>query len=200
MSEPTGREWPAPPPGPRAGWRRLGGEIVHDAGIFRLRRDAYEYDGSMTRPFYVLESNAWINVVPVTPTGEIVMVRQYRHGIQEPTLEVPGGLVDPADEDPAAAAARELKEETGYAGSTPELLAAVSSNPAILDNRTYCYVVRSATRVGPPRPDPYEDVEVETHPIERIPELLLTGTIHHSLSVCALSLFLIHRREHGWSA
>jgi 8-oxo-dGTP pyrophosphatase MutT (NUDIX family) len=177
------------------GWRRLGGEIVHDAGIFRLRRDAYEHDGSPTRPFYVLESNAWINVVPITPKGEVVMVRQYRHGIQEPTLEVPGGLVEPADEGLGAAAARELLEETGYAGLPPELLATVSSNPAIIDNRTYCFVVRNAVRVSAPRPDAFEDVEVELHPVASLPRLLLDGTIHHSLSVCALSLFLLRGRE-----
>jgi 8-oxo-dGTP pyrophosphatase MutT (NUDIX family) len=174
-------------------WRRLGSEVVHDAGIFRLRRDRYEHEGEPTRPFYVLESNAWINVVPVTDEGDVVMVRQYRHGTREVTLEVPGGLVDPGDADPAAAAVRELMEETGYAGSAPELLAAVSSNPAILDNRTYCFVVRNARPVRPASPDPHEDVTVELHPVAKVRELILQGAIHHALSVCALTLFLLRR-------
>lgn len=176
-------------------WRRLGGEIVYDAGIFRLRRDAYEHEGRPTRPFYVLESNAWINVVPLTAAGEIVLVRQYRHGIQEPTLEIPGGLVDPADRDPAAAAVRELLEETGHAGAPPELLGTVSSNPAILDNRTYCFLVRDARQVGAPDPDPHEDTTVEIHPAARVRDMVLKGTIHHSLSACALMLFFMKERD-----
>lgn len=172
-------------------WRRLKSEILHDAGIFRLRRDAYEHEGRPTRPFYVLESNAWINVVPLTPSGEIVLVRQYRHGIEEETLEVPGGLVDPMDKDPAAAAVRELLEETGHAGAPPELLGTVSSNPAILTNRTWCYLVRDAQPVAQPDPDPHEDVTVEIHPKERVREMVLKGEIHHSLSACALLLFFL---------
>lgn len=172
-------------------WRRLGGEIVFDAGIFRLRRDAYEHEGRPTRPFYVLESNAWINVVPVTPKGEIVLVRQYRHGIQQATLEIPGGLADAKDRDPAAAAVRELLEETGHAGAPPELLGRVSSNPAILDNWTYCYVVRDARPVRAPDPDPHEDVTVEILPAARVREMVLKGEIHHSLSACALMLFFM---------
>jgi ADP-ribose pyrophosphatase len=172
-----------------AGWRRLGGETVHDAGIFLLRRDTYEHLGRPTKPFYILESNSWINVVPVTPAGEIVLVRQFRHGIEEMTLEVPGGLVDARDKDPAAAAQRELAEETGHAGSPPELLGVVSSNPAILTNRTYCFLVRDARPVGAPHPDPHEDVTVEILPAERVRELVLNGGIHHSLSVCALLLY-----------
>jgi len=173
------------------GWRRLGGEIIHDAGIFRLRRDAYEHDGRPTRPFYVIESNPWINVVPVTPAGEIVLVRQFRHGIQDSTLEIPGGLVDATDRDPAAAAVRELLEETGHTGSPPELLGVVSSNPAIIDNWTHCFVVRDARPSAAPRPDPHEDVTVEVLPASRVRELVLSGEIHHSLSVCALSLFFL---------
>jgi 8-oxo-dGTP pyrophosphatase MutT (NUDIX family) len=141
----------------------------------------------------VLESNAWINVVPVTPKGEIVLVRQYRHGIQQPTLEIPGGLVDAADKDPAAAAARELREETGHAGGTPELLGKVSSNPAIIDNWTYCYLVRDAKPVGAPSPDPHEDTTVEIFPAARVREMVLEGEIHHSLSACALMLFFLKR-------
>jgi 8-oxo-dGTP pyrophosphatase MutT (NUDIX family) len=171
-------------------WRRLSGETVYDAGIFRVRRDHYELRGKPTRPFHVIECAPWINVVPLTASGEVVLVRQYRHGIQGMSLEVPGGVVDPADADPAAAAARELLEETGHAGAAMELLAAVSSNPAILENRTYCYLVRDVRRVADPCPDDDEDLEIEVAALDTIPARIAGGEIHHSLSVCALTLAL----------
>lgn len=175
-------------------WRRLSSRIVHDAGIFKLRRDEYEHQGRPTHPFYVLETRTWINVVPLTVEGEVVLVRQFRHGIGEVTLEVPGGVMDPSDADPAAAAARELLEETGYAGDPPVLLGDVTSNPAILTNRTHTYLAPNLRRVADPQPEEHEDLEVRLVPAGDIPRLLEEGTVHHSLSVVALSLYLL---KHG---
>ena len=170
-------------------WRRRGSELVHDAGIFRVRRDEYEYRGRPVHPFYVLEARPWTNVVAVTDEGGIVLVRQFRHGIEEVCLEVPGGVVDASDEDPAAAAARELREETGYEAAEFELLGAVSSNPAILNNRTYCFLATGARLVGEPTPDEHEDLAVLVEPLSRIPDLIKSGEVHHALSICALSLY-----------
>lgn len=169
-------------------WRRLGSETVYDAGIFRVRKDRYEFRGAPIHPFHVIECDPWIHVVPVTAGGEVVLVRQFRHGIREMSLEVPGGVVDAADADPQAAAARELLEETGHAGAAMELLAVVTNNPAILGNRTYCYLARNVRQVAEPRPEEDEDITVERVALEGIPQLIERGEIHHSLSVCALSL------------
>ena len=174
-------------------WRLLSSEIVHDAGIFQLRRDNYTHQGRPTHPFYVLETGTWINVVPITVEGEVVLVRQYRHGISEVTLEVPGGVVDRAEE-PAAAAARELLEETGYQGDPPVLIGNVSSNPAILTNRTHTYLMSNLRRVAEPSPDEHEDIAVELVQESEIPGLIESGEIHHSLSVLALSLYLLRHR------
>ena len=172
-------------------WKRLGGEVVYDAGIFRVRKDRYERRGRPTHPYHVLEAGAWVNVVPVTPDEEVVLVRMFRHGIQGESLEVPGGLMDPGDADPAAAAARELLEETGYAGGPLRLLGAVTSNPAILTNRTHCFVTRDARPVAGPDPEDDEELTVELRPVAEIRALLESGEVHHSLSVCALALFLL---------
>ena len=111
-------------------WKRLGGKIVYDAGIFRVRADRYEFRGQPAgHPFSVIESSPWVNIVAVTEADEVVLVRQYRHGIQEDSLEVPGGMVDAEDGDPATGAARELLEETGYQGGPMQPLGAVTSNP-----------------------------------------------------------------------
>ena len=176
-------------------WRRTGSEEVYDARIFKLRRDRYEHAGHPVHPFYVLEANAWVNIVAVTESREIVLVRQFRHGIREVSLEVPGGMVDPLDADPAAAAARELREETGFEAPRLEPLAVVSSNPAILTNRTHLYLAENARRAGDPAPDPHEDVTVELCSMGDVRRRIESGEIHHSLCVCALTLYLLRVGE-----
>ena len=102
---------------PQRSWTLLGSRNVSDHKIFRLRHDLYRFEPSgIERDFVVLDTPSWVNVVPVTADGRVVLIRQYRHGIQDVTLEIPGGIIDD-DEPPEAAAARELQEETGYAPS-----------------------------------------------------------------------------------
>jgi 8-oxo-dGTP pyrophosphatase MutT (NUDIX family) len=173
-------------------WRLLGSEQVLDAGIFTVRRDAYEYAGRPVHPFYVIESRPWVNIVAVTPGDEVVLVRQYRHGTRADSLEIPGGLVDPGDKDPGTAAARELLEETGYRGRIRPL-GRVSSNPAVLSNHTHFFVAEAAEPVAAPSPDETECITVETVPVAALKGLLKSGAIHHSLCVCALALYLLER-------
>jgi 8-oxo-dGTP pyrophosphatase MutT (NUDIX family) len=174
-------------------WQLKGTDLVHDAGIFRLNQDHYHFLGESTHPYYVLEAPDWVNIIALTPADEVVLVRQYRHGVRESSLEIPGGMVDPDDSDPAAAAARELLEETGYRGESLQPLLVVSSNPAILSNRTHSFLTRGAVAVTEPHPDEHEDVEVVVEPLARVPDLIARGEMHHSLSIAALSTFLCRR-------
>ena len=134
--------------------------------------------------YEVLSMDAWVNVVALTAADEVVLVEQYRHGIDTITWELPGGLVEPG-EDPALAAARELLEETGYAGAAPELLGSVHPNPAIQDNECTSWYISGARRVADLALDPGEDIAVLTVPRRRIPELLRQGRITHSLVIAA---------------
>ena len=108
---------------PNRSWTLLGSRDILDEKIFRLRRDRYRFEpNGAERDFVVLDSASWVNVVPVTAEGRVVLIRQYRHGIRDVTIEIPGGMID-AGESPKAAAARELQEETGYTAESLRLLA-----------------------------------------------------------------------------
>ncbi|MEM6797482.1 MAG: NUDIX hydrolase, partial [Acidobacteriota bacterium] len=134
--------------------------------------------------YRVLEMPRWVNVVALTPGQEAVLVEQFRHGIASMTLEIPGGMVD-AGEDPAAAASRELLEETGYAGDPPIFLGEVHPNPAIQDNLCATYLVENASLAAPPSPDEGEHIAVHLAPRGNLPELVRAGRITHSLVVAA---------------
>ena len=173
-------------------WRRVHAEQVADCRVFRVRRDRrVNPRDTREHDFYVIEAPDWINVVPLTARGEVVMIEQYRHGTDEVTLEIPGGLVD-RDEQPAAAAARELLEETGYAAPEIIELGKTRPNPAIQNNWLYTFLARDASLRQTPVFDGTEQIAVRLVHLADIPALIADGTINHALVVAGfhwLSLY-----------
>jgi GxxExxY protein len=167
-------------------WEKLDSTYIGDYRIFRLRTDSSRSPRTGNiHHFFVLEAPDWVNVIPLTPEGNVVMIYQYRHGTEEVTLEVPGGMVDAADGDPAVSAARELREETGYAAETVVHLGTVAPNPAFMDNHCHHYLVLGVRRVGDVQFDGAEDIAFVEVPLVDIPGLIRTGQITHSLTISA---------------
>jgi ADP-ribose pyrophosphatase YjhB (NUDIX family) len=169
-------------------WRRLDSRRLADCGVFEVDAVRYEPPGGGPAPtFYALRSTDWVNVIPLTADRRVLLVRQYRFGIDGFTLEIPGGMCDP-DEDPSSAARRELLEETGH--ESPEIveLGWVHPNPAIQTNRCWCYLARDVVHTRSPRPDPHEAFEQCSVPLDEIPGLIRTRRITHALVVAAFQL------------
>lgn len=167
-------------------WPVIESIVERDYRVFTLRRDrAVSPRTGGAHEFIVLESRDWVNVIPITPQGEVVMVRQYRHGIRQVTLEIPGGLVDGEDGDPQEAARRELLEETGYEPREIRPIGAVHAQPAIQDNRCHTFLALDCRRVAEPVPDAGEDLRVVTFPVAEVPSRVAAGEITHGLVLAA---------------
>ena len=132
-------------------WRERECRRVLRTKIFDVdQRDFTEDETGKQGTFVRIDSPAWVNIVAVTPDDELVLIEQFRHGTDEITLEVPGGMVDPG-ETALRAAQRELREETGYIANRWTEIGCVHPNPAIQGNRMTTFLAEEATREA--RPD-----------------------------------------------
>lgn len=174
-------------------WELVRREAIQDCRVFQVHRaHALSPRDGATHTFFTLEAPDWVNVVPLTPDDEVVMVRQYRHGPRTSTLEIPGGMVDP-DEEPLPAAARELLEETGYEAASWDLIGSVNPNPALFSNCCRTYLARDARQVAPIRNEGAEQTVVVRVPRAEIAERMRSGEIDHALVIAAFHwLSMIH--------
>ena len=157
-----------------------------DLGLLQTRFDSLENPRTgQIKPALVVESSDWCNVVALPKAGEYLLVRQFRFGSGDFTLEVPGGVIDPG-EDPLTAAQRELREETGYAAADWTPLGSVAPNPAFLNNRCHHFLATGAELVGPPVLDAGEDIEVLLFSREDLLVSIRSGSIDHALALTAL--------------
>jgi 8-oxo-dGTP pyrophosphatase MutT (NUDIX family) len=176
-------------------WKQVASKPAGNFRIFNIRSD--EKISPRTGKhcdFYVIESVDWVNVVAVTTNDELVMVEQYRHGSNSIELEIPGGMMDPHENDPVATGMRELREETGYEGSSGRALAWAWANPAIMNNRSHFVVVENCVLKHACEFDHSEDIVTRLVPVKEIPELVRGGKVRHPHVICALYNYELSRR------
>ena len=163
-------------------WEKRESRYLAKYRIFDLREDiCISPRTGEAFPFYVLETRDWINIVPVTEDGLIVMVRQYRFGTGEVTLEIPGGLVDHEDGSVLEAARREMLEETGYDSNEIISLGKVRPNPAIQNNTCHIFLAKNARKISEQCLDTSEDIMVELFSRKEINDMIKGGMIDHCM-------------------
>lgn len=176
-------------------WKCIRSQIVKSFRVFSIRTDTtISPRTGKEHDFYIIESRDWINIIPLTDDDQVVMIRQYRHGSKEVTLEIPGGLVDPGDT-PKKAAARELLEETGYQATEWMKIGVVNPNPALFNNRCYTFLAQDLQRIKEPMLDQTEDIEVALVPLKNIPGFILNGKIDHAMVITAFTHYFLRHPE-----
>jgi 8-oxo-dGTP pyrophosphatase MutT (NUDIX family) len=175
-----------------APWTLLQKALGFETRIFRVVLERWRSPRTGAESVYsVIDSPDWVNVVALDTLGNMIMIRQFRFGTAQFTLEVPGGMVDPG-EHPSATAERELYEESGYRAERIIDLGYAEPNPAVFNNKVHMFLAEGCQRVGNQVLDAGEDIEVVPLPVGDVLQMLRSGQITHALVAVALQRYELH--------
>ncbi len=166
--------------------------LLHDRWLRVRADDCMTAQGAVVAPYYVLEYPDWAHAVVFNSAGEVLIIRQYRHGSGGVCAELPGGIVDPSDESPLAGAQREVREETGYSGTQWHALSRTRPNPATHTNTLHAFVAYDAVRLSLPAPDTAEEIEVGWVSVPALLSLIDDGTFCQAQQIGSVFLALRH--------
>lgn len=163
--------------------------VLRDRWLTVRADDCVTSRGAVLAPYYVIERPDFVAVLAVDKNDHIILVRQYRHGLQTMSLELPGGILDDEEVDPVMVARRELAEETGYRGGHFRSLIALGVQPASASNRAHL-VLAEGVEPGLAHPEACEDITVVRVPREEARTLAISGAILNAKHVGFLLLGL----------
>lgn len=167
-------------------WKTLGSRYIIQRPWLTARVDKVQLPcGTINPEHYVLEYPTWVNILAIDKQGHYVLIRQYRHGLDEIGLELCAGTSE-AGENPEQAARRELLEETGYAGGAWTLTMKIAQNPSTCNNYTYCFTAVGVERVDNQHLDPSEDIEVVILSRNELLKAMRSGEITQALMLTPL--------------
>jgi 8-oxo-dGTP pyrophosphatase MutT (NUDIX family) len=168
-------------------WKTLSSTYLFDDLWFKVRKDVCETsDGQLIDPYYVYEFPEWATAFALTEDNKVVLVRQYRHPIEEVIIELPGGVVDDTDDNFQAGIARELLEETGYEFSSYESLGKISANPSTNTNWMHMFLAKGGKKVSEQKLDHNEEIIVGLYTIDEVKQMLRKNKFPQAMHVTTI--------------
>ncbi len=173
-------------------WKTLESTPLFSSGLLNLRSDRCQLpDGRIMPRYFVLDFPDWVNILPVTAKGELVLIKQYRHGSGLVHLEVPGGSLDPKSNESAIfGARREMLEETGYDSQEIIELGFHYPNPALQSNRMWTYIALNSHKTQDTQWDEFEDMELYLCSLDQLKAHIKNGEVNHSLMLASIMMCL----------
>lgn len=147
-----------------------------------IRVEVESWDG---HDFEVVRHPGAVAVLPVTPEGDVLLVRQFRPAIRRTLVEIPAGLLDRDEEDPLACAARELFEETGYQHRSLEFLGGIYTSAGFADEYIHLFVASTGAQ---PEGSPEDGIEVLHRPFDEMVAAARAGRVRDAKTAVALLL------------
>ncbi|MCB0573873.1 MAG: NUDIX hydrolase [Saprospiraceae bacterium] len=168
-------------------WRVTDSRYVLDRKPYMvLREDTVMLpNGTRIDDYFIFEYPDWLNTIAITEDGLFVLIRQYRHGLQQVHYELAGGVADPGEAH-LAGAQRELLEETGYGGGEWRLWVELCPNPATHTNTCHIFLATGVRRIAQQDLDGTEEISVCLLSVQEVLEMLRTGGVSQALHAAAL--------------
>lgn len=162
-------------------------ETFFEGKVLTITRDKVSLPDGRTSYREVAHHCGGVGILPLTPEGDVLLVRQYRYAFGRETLEIPAGKMDLEGEAPLDTAIRELKEETGCTAGKVELLGSFLPSPGCFTEVLYTYLATDLTP-GQVRPDDGEFLELVRMPFDTLLEKVLAGEIQDGKTAFATLL------------
>ena len=165
---------PKSPPGPRV--RSI--ETVYRTAWFQIESRACD---GFAQPYYVMRTADYVTVLPIVEGRHVLFVKQYRPALDDYSLELPSGHIDPG-ETPEQAARRELIEETGAEAMELRALSPLRSDTGRMNNELWTFVA-SARQVATPEPG----IELQSIPLTALPGMIASGELRHAIDLAVIT-------------
>ncbi len=163
--------------------RLVGSRRVFDGQVVGLRLDEIELPSGRRVVAEVVEHRGAVAIIPVTASGEVLLVRQFRYPIGRDLLEVPAGTIEPG-EAAEECARRELAEEVGRAAARWDWLLSFYPSPGVMTEELYVYLARDLSPRKAEREE--EDLRIEPRPLADARRLVASGEICDAKSIIGL--------------
>ena len=173
---------------PRKKAQILGSQIIYEGAVFGIRRDEVLEPSGVRTTREVVTHPGSVVVLPVLPDGRILLIEQYRHAARQYLWELVAGRIDPG-ETPKAAAARELREETGYRATKFRIFLQVFPTPGFVEEKMFLLLGEGLT---PGQAEPEEDEKIisRAYKPKQLEEMIRVGKLRDAKSIAGLLYYL----------